>query len=156
MSLVKSFRYWLPPFIWMAVIFWFSTDTFSGQETRSVLEKILDFIGLSLTDETIAALHFLIRKLAHFSAYAVLGTLLWRAFRGQAEETWRWGWGISAFLTAAAYALLDEYHQSLTRTRTPSVVDSLIDMFGSVAALASVWVSSRIQRVRGGASGQGR
>ena len=156
MSLAKSLRYWFPPFIWMAVIFWFSTDTFSGQETGSVLENILYFIGLSLTAETIATLHFLIRKLAHFSSYAVLGTLLWRAFRGEAEETWRWGWGIGAFLTAAAYALLDEYHQSLTRTRTPSIVDSLIDMFGSLAALAGVWVSSRIRRVRGGESGLGK
>jgi VanZ family protein len=154
MSLVKILRYWLPPLIWMTVLFWFSTDTFSGQETGSVLESILDFIGLSLTKETIATLHFLIRKLAHFSGYTVLGALLWRAFRGEADELWRWRWGISAFLTAAAYALFDEYHQSLTRTRTPSLVDSLIDMFGSFVALAAILVNLRIRRVRGGASGR--
>jgi VanZ family protein len=156
MATVTFLRYWLPPLIWMTVIFWFSTDTFSGQETGSALEILLDFSGLSLTDEAIATLHFLIRKLAHFSAYAVLGTLLWRAFRGEARESWRWRWGIGAFLAAAAYALFDEYHQSLTRTRTPSIVDSLIDMFGSLAALAGVWASSRFQRVRGGASGPER
>jgi VanZ family protein len=156
MSPGKFLRYWLAPLIWMTVLYWFSTDTFSGQQTGSMLETLLKFTGLSLTDETIARLHFLVRKLAHFSGYAVLGALLWRAFRREAWEWWRWRWGISAFLVAATYALLDEYHQSLTQTRTPSFVDSLIDMFGSFAALAAIWVSSRIRRVRGGASGRER
>ncbi len=156
MTPAKFLRYWLPPLIWMAVIFWFSTDTFSGQETGSVLETILSSIGLNLSAGTIASIHFLIRKLAHFSAYAVLGALLWRAFRGDARARWDRRWAGGAFLVAAVYALLDEYHQSLTQTRTPSIIDSLIDMFGCVAALTALWFNSRIRRVRGGGSGPER
>jgi len=156
MSLVKFLRYWLPPFVWMAIIFWFSTDTFSGQETGSVLEGILTYIGLNLAPDEIAGLHFLIRKLAHLTAYFILGALLWRAFRGAARVGWDWRWAAGAFLVAAVYALFDEYHQSLTRTRTPSIIDSLIDMSGSVVALTALWFNSRIRRVQGGASGRER
>lgn len=149
--------YWLPPIAWMALIFWLSTDRFSGSNTGSFLEEILRGMGLSLSASNLELLHFGIRKLAHLSGYAILGILLYRAFRSASETRWRTQWAFSAFATAAIYALLDEYHQSLTMYRTASIRDSLIDMLGSLLALAWIWLSSRSRgRARGGVSEPGK
>jgi VanZ family protein len=58
-------------------------------------------------------------------------------------------WAVSAFLIAAAYALLDEYHQSLTQERTASLADSLLDMVGSLGALVWIRISSLTRSARG-------
>jgi len=142
-------RYWLPPILWMGLIFWFSTDTFSGSHTGSVLEMVLRAIGVSVEPVVLARVHFLIRKTAHLAAYAILGLLLFRAFRSDNVQRWRLKWAVSAFLIAAAYALLDEYHQSLTQERTASLADSVLDMVGSLGALVWIRISSLTRSVRG-------
>ena len=121
----------------MALIFWFSTDDFSADNTGSVLDLLL---GRLFTPETLAVIHFLARKAAHFFAYAVLALLLLRAFRGRERERWRGRWAISALLVLALYAVLDEYHQSRTARRTASVADSLLDICGGASALAAAWL----------------
>lgn len=142
-------RYWLPPILWMGLIFWFSTDTFSGSHTGSVLEMVLRAIGVSVEPVVLARVHFLIRKTAHLAAYAILGLLLFRAFRSGNVQRWRLKWAVSAFLIAAVYALLDEYHQSLTQERTASLADSVLDMVGSLGALVWIRISSLTRSVRG-------
>lgn len=145
--------YWLPPLLWMGLIFCLSTDRFSGSNTGSFLEGILRGMGLSLSPVTLEFLHLGIRKLAHLSGYAILALLLYRAFRAGCETRWRWRWALSAFVVAAGYALLDEYHQSWTQYRTASVWDSLIDMLGSVLSLFGLRLSSHSRdRARGGVS----
>jgi VanZ family protein len=141
--------YWLPPILWMGVIFWFSTDTFSGGHTESSLELLLRAIGLSVEPAVLEHVNFLIRKTAHLAAYAILGLLLFRAFRSRNVQRWRLKWAVSAFLIAAAYALLDEYHQSLTQERTASLADSVLDMVGSLGALVWIRISSLTRSVRG-------
>lgn len=136
--------------MWMAVIFWFSTDRFSSAHTGSILESLLRTLGLALSPEVVNLIHFVIRKLAHLTAYAVLALLLYRALRQGASLRWQLRWAIGAFLIAAGYALLDEYHQSLTFERTPSLGDSLLDMFGSLGALAWRKFSSSSRQVRDG------
>ena len=141
----------------MAFIFWVSTDRFSGSNTGSVLEAILQGLGLSLSHDSLEPIHFAIRKLAHLGGYAVLALLLYRAFRGGAKTAWMSRWAVSAFAVAAAYALFDEYHQSWTAQRTASIWDSLIDMAGSLIALGYVRISSYSrQSVRDGEIGPGK
>lgn len=138
--------YWLPPLLWMALIFWLSSDLFSGSNTGSFLEDILRRLGLSLSPATLDLLHIAIRKLAHLTGYAILALLLYRAFRAGSEIGWRVQWAVSAFMVAAVYALIDEYHQSWTRYRTASIRDSLVDMLGSLIALAWLGLSSYSRR----------
>ena len=38
-------RYWLPPLLWMAVMFLFSTDTFAAEHTGEVLWEVLQELG---------------------------------------------------------------------------------------------------------------
>jgi VanZ family protein len=135
-------KYWAPPIIWMSVIFWFSTDIFSGDNTGSLLWKVVSFIYPGATRELFDSIHFYVRKAGHFTEYAVLALLLFRAFRSGAGARWRRGWALSSLLVAFLYASLDEYHQTFTRHRTGSIYDSLIDTSGAATALVLLWLLS--------------
>lgn len=142
-ALAGILKYWAPPIVWMAAIFYFSTDTFSGDNTGSLLEKIFSFIYPGIMQELLDSIHFYIRKAGHFTGYAILALLLFRACRSGARARWRWKWAIGSLLVVVFYALLDEYHQTFTRHRVGSIYDSLIDTSGAVAALVSLWLFRR-------------
>lgn len=133
-------KYWAPPIIWMSAIFFFSTDIFSGDNTGSLLWKVVVFIYPGVTQELFDSIHFYIRKAGHFTEYAILALLLFRAFRSGACARWRWKWAISSLLVAFLHASLDEYHQTLTRHRTGSIYDSLIDTSGAMTAMVLLWL----------------
>ena len=133
-------KYWAPPIIWMSVIFWFSTDVFSGDNTGSLLWKVVSFIYPGVTRELFDSIHFYVRKAGHLTEYAILALLLFRAFRSGSRERWRLRWALSSLLVAFLYASLDEYHQTFTRRRTGSFYDSLIDTSGAAAALILLWL----------------
>jgi VanZ family protein len=138
--LAGALNYWAPPIIWMSAIFFFSTDRFSGDNTGSLLWKVFSFIYSGVTRELFDSIHFYIRKAGHFTGYAVLASLLFRAFRSGAGARWRWRWALSSLLAAFLYASLDEYHQTFTRHRTGSIYDSLIDTSGAMTALLLLWL----------------
>ena len=135
-------KYWAPPIIWMAMIFWFSTDMFSGANTGSLLWKVVSFIYPGATQELFDSIHFSVRKAGHLTEYAVLALLLFRAFRSGSQERWRLRWALSSLLVAFLYASLDEFHQTFTRRRTGSFYDSLIDTSGAATALILLWLLS--------------
>jgi len=84
------------------------------------------------TPETLATIHFIIRKLAHLTEYAILGFLAARAFRTSPR------WFLISAVLIVVYALLDEYHQTFVPSRTASIFDSFSDMAGGMAALTVV------------------
>ena len=136
-------KYWAPPIIWMSTIFLFSTDVFSGDNTGSLLWTVVSFIYPGATRELFDSIHFYVRKAGHFTEYAILALLLFRAFRSGARERWRLRWALTSLLIAFLYASLDEYHQTFTRRRTGSVYDSLIDTSGAATALVLLWLYGR-------------
>jgi VanZ family protein len=83
----------------------------------------------------VAAIHFLTRKVAHFSEYAVLGILSARAFASSANDFIQRHWFQVALLLIVCFALLDEFHQSFVPSRTASIYDSAIDVAGGLTAL---------------------
>lgn len=139
----SSLYYWLPPLLWMAAIFYFSTDTFSGDQTGSLFWRIISFVYPGVTQEQFEAIHFYLRKAAHFTEYALLGLLLFRAFRAGAITSWRWNWALGSLLVVVLYALTDEYHQTFTRHRVGSIYDSLTDIAGGAFALLALWLVRR-------------
>ncbi|HKQ79406.1 MAG TPA: VanZ family protein [Blastocatellia bacterium] len=142
-ALADILKYWAPPIIWMALIFYFSTDAFSGENTGSLLEGVFSFIYPGITQELLDFIHFYIRKAGHFTVYAILALLLFRACRSGARARWHWKWAIGSLLVVVFYALLDEYHQTFTRHRVGSIYDSMIDASGAAAALLSLWLLRR-------------
>jgi len=128
--------HYLPLIAWLAFISFASSDEFNAGNTSRIIGPLILWLFPNTSPETLAVVHFVMRKIAHFTEYAILGFLAARAFR---TSTQRW------FLICAAlvvvYALLDEYHQSFVPSRPASIFDSFIDMAGGLAVL--IFIRSR-------------
>jgi VanZ family protein len=137
----RSIFRWLAVLLWMVLIFVLSHQPgeVSGELSSGLLSRLL--VWLSDVSETAEvyfdALHTLLRKSAHFIAYAVLGVLLQRATRA---PWWK------ALLIGTAFAISDEWHQSFIPGRGPSVQDVLIDSAGTYLGVLMVIV---VEKVRG-------
>lgn len=106
--------YWLPVLMWAGVIFYLSSVPALGTGLPWLWDLLL-------------------RKLGHITEYAILMYLLGRALRAQGLALRHVL--ILSTLLALAYAVGDEYHQSLVAGRVGSVKDVAIDGIGMLAAL---------------------
>ena len=112
----------------MAFIFMGSTDLMSAEHTSRYLTPLLLWLKPDISLDTIAQIHFLVRKIAHLTEYAILAILLMRALCERATSLWR---GAAVVLIVAVlFALADEYHQSFVASRTSSLGDAAIDSAG--------------------------
>lgn len=145
---IRLIWYWFPVAMMFGVMYYFSTDVFSADNTRSVLEKIFFWFSPNASKHALQTFHYLVRKAAHFTEYAILGGLLFRAFRAGDPLRWRFKWALYSFLFAASWALLDELHQSFTQKRGGSIWDSLLDSSGALFMLIAIWIVARKPRVR--------
>lgn len=127
--------YWMPVAMMLALMYYFSTDVFSADNTRSVIEKAFLLFSPHGSRHAMAAFNYIVRKSAHFVEYAILGALLFRAFRSGDPVRWRFRWAAYSFIAAMGWALLDELHQAFTRTRGASILDSLLDTSGALVML---------------------
>lgn len=151
-------RKWVRILLWIAVtavcvmIFLFSAQ--SGEESADTSGKVVDFLialfvkGYHLLDtirqqEIFETASLIVRKLAHFSEFALLGfllRLLMRSYRVKAGAGWAW-------LATTFYAMTDEMHQMFSEARGPSIVDVGIDSLGAAAgvavACAILWLVGR-------------
>jgi VanZ family protein len=126
---------YLPLVIWLALIFFASSDEFSASNTSRIIGPLVLWLFPNTSPQTLETIHFLTRKVAHFSEYFVLGFLAARAFHGTANRTLnRHAFSIAALLIVV-YALTDEYHQTWVPSRTSSIFDSMIDIAGGLTAL---------------------
>jgi VanZ family protein len=103
---------WAPPVVLMAVI-WF----FSSQPDLSSGLGVLDLIG---------------RKLIHAAEYGLLCFLWFRALESRMATRPALA---TAFLIAAGYGAIDEYHQTFVAGRTGSPIDVAIDATGAAIAV---------------------
>jgi VanZ family protein len=124
-----------PLLLWMTFIWFASTGEFSAANTSRIIGPLLVWLFPDMSQEAIAHVHFLVRKAAHFTEYAILALLAARASVASSQHALRRGWFLISLFLVVSYALLDEYHQSFVATRTSSVYDSLIDISGGLTAL---------------------
>jgi VanZ family protein len=143
MKLRKPVKNWIPVVVWIAVMFVGSTDILSAQHTSRFLVPFLRWLDPTISYRTIQTIHFALRKAAHFAEYAILATLLWRAFRGTFARMPRLAVSTVTFLVAAFFAASDEYHQAFMPSRTSSVRDVMIDCSGALAAVLVCAIISR-------------
>ncbi len=114
---VRLLTLWGPPVALMALIFAFSA-------MPSDTDKHVWWI-------------FLLRKIAHFSEYALLCALWFRALRRALPLDRALAAGVGI---CVAYAVTDELHQTLVDGRIGTWHDVLIDTAG---ALAAAWLIRR-------------
>lgn len=126
---------YVPLIVWLAFISIASSDSFSAGNTSRIIAPLILWLFPNTSPETLAVVHFITRKLAHFTEYAILGFLAARAFRSSPRPAIHSRWFLISLTLIVTYALIDEYHQSFVPSRTASIYDSLIDMAGGLTAL---------------------
>jgi len=107
----KSFLNWLLVFLWLGVIYFFSSQS----NLKSALEPFWDFI---------------FRKIAHMAEYFVLAYLTFRAYRSLNVSVWE-SLGF-ALIIAVLAAVADEFHQLGVKGRVGSPIDVAIDSVGTL------------------------
>jgi len=132
---------YLPLVVWLVFISFASSDSFNAANTSRIIGPLVLWLFPNTSPETLATIHFITRKVAHFTEYAILGFLAARAFRIHQR------WFLISLLLIVAYALIDEYHQSFVPSRTASIFDSFIDMAGGLSAL--IFVSRKRAKTQG-------
>jgi VanZ family protein len=147
---MRWLKSWWPALLWAVVISAFSTGAFTAEHTSRIIIPILHWLLPGAYPETLAMLHGLIRKSAHFVEYFILSLLVLRGIRAGRKEN-HLGWAFVAVGIVAGYAALDEFHQSFVPGRTAAVADVLLDTGGGVAAqlvaaLVMFWKDVRTDR----------
>jgi VanZ family protein len=134
--------YWAPPLLWIALIFYMSSDVFSSAHTGVWLLRAMRFLHVPL--KYFSVLHIGLRKGGHFAGYCVLSLLFFRAWRaslpirhrvrGLMRPLWTLRWASLAVAASAVAAALDEFHQSFVPSRTASIYDVGLDTMGAIFA----------------------
>ena len=123
------------------IIFGFSSQ--DGEQSGNLSLKVTNFIvemfskvknmDVTLKMHYIERLHPIIRKLAHFSIYCLVGFSVmgfWCTF--DIRNKYKLLWSI---LIGVAYAVSDEFHQSFIPGRGPSIRDVCIDSAGVLTGI---------------------
>jgi VanZ family protein len=133
--LSQRVRRYGPLLFWLAFISLASTGEFSAANTSALVRPLLLWLFPNLSEAHLATAHFLTRKAAHFTEYAVLAFLARRAFVTSTHVFIQRLWFHLGLLLVVIYALLDEFHQSFVPSRTASLYDSAIDIGGGLMVL---------------------
>lgn len=142
-----------PLVVWITIILILSSNFGSTSHTSVLIRPILVFLFPTAPDETIAIYHGYVRKAAHFTEYAILGLVAYRAFALITFESVRGRTHLIALAVVIATALVDEFNQSFNTVRTGSIYDILLDIFGGVTMIAIIWVFGRFNRSNATQSG---
>lgn len=135
-----------------AIIFKFSSQIAEESDgvSNGVLRKIIDIFpytkGLSeeIKIKMVEYGNPIIRKLAHFSIYALVGVWIMSfisTFDMRLYKKW-----IISMLVGVMYAASDEFHQSFVPGRGPSIVDVGIDSLGVLTGILVVLIIISIYR----------
>lgn len=115
--------------IWMIIIFIMSS--FNAEDSANQSNFIVNIISNILNIENVRLLSLIIRKLAHFTEYLILGTLVINMFtKNNAKKTY-----LLSILLCIIYAISDEIHQIFVPGRACQLKDILIDSVGSITGI---------------------
>ncbi|GEL07377.1 VanZ family protein [Salisediminibacterium halotolerans] len=142
---------WVPVFLWMGVIFFFSAQPgeTSGALSGGVVAFVFDVVQSAVFFAELDAdgFHLFIRKAAHFVIYAILAVLILRAlYFADAPAVFAQRKGLWAWVLATVYAAIDETHQLFVPGRSGEVSDVLLDSAGALFGLMLCWVWIRLRR----------
>ena len=132
----RFLRYWLPVLMWLGVMFVGSTGLLSAEQTSRFFVPFLRWLKPDIATETLAQIHFYVRKLGHISEYAILAMLLWRAVRSATNLRMKKSIVfVAVWLACGIFAASDEFHQTFIASRTATSSDVAIDLCGAFIGL---------------------
>ena len=130
-------RAWLAVAACAGVILIFSGDEFSAGSTSRIFGPLLRWLFPDLSGPSLLALHLWVRKTAHLVEYALLGLLAFRALRVSLAISLP-RTALLGLLLVLVIAATDELRQSLTASRTGSLVDVGIDLAGGALGVCLI------------------
>ena len=137
--------------LWMAFIFSMSaknstqSSSISGGFTYKILSMFFaQFRSIDKTtqDSIVEGLQFVVRKGAHFTAYAILGGLCFADLRVLDKFKLKINF-IIALVISALYAASDELHQYFVPGRSCEIRDVMIDSLGALTGIIVVIIFSK-------------
>lgn len=164
MQKVWRYKWWLLALLILLVLFGSSSMTYQEQTSVPFLERVLanepfknvvarvqinyapgEIIGMP-QDTYFQVIEFIMRKIAHFGSYFLLGWFLTAGTRTNIKPLWFRLWMVP--MMAGGFAALDELHQAFTGGRSPMVQDVILDMSGALTAtiLVLLWEMWRSHR----------
>lgn len=115
--------------LWMFLIFLMSS--FDATESANQSNFIVNIITNIFKIENIEVLSFIIRKLAHFTEYLILGFLTINMLnKNDISKKY-----LISILICLIYATSDEIHQIFVPGRACQIRDVLIDSIGSITGV---------------------
>jgi len=129
------FLRYAPIILWIGVIMVLSTSQASMSKTSRFVTPLLVFLFPNAPEATLVIYHGYVRKLAHFTEYAILAFWACRAFSNSSQNLLlRFRFAFS-FILVFVVASIDETNQSFLSSRTGSIDDVLLDAAGGAAMI---------------------
>jgi VanZ family protein len=113
------------------------------QHSSRLIGPFVRWLFPHLSEQTVDAIVFGVRKCAHLTEYSVLALLFWRCIRKPVKNDprpWSWPLAAAAVLFVTLYATTDEIHQTFVPNRQGSAWDVLIDTVGGMAGILALWL----------------
>lgn len=108
--------------------------------SRTIVRTILQFLGIPDSYKNLKAWNFVVRKIAHFTIYFLLGCGLSLMICGSGKPRKEI---VICTVIGCVFAAIDEFHQSFTG-RTDSVWDVMLDTCGVATGCALVvWAMTK-------------
>ena len=117
--------------IWMSVIFIMSSfdGSVSSSQSNFIVDKLVNIFNIENTD----IVSLIVRKLAHYMEYLILGVLMINMFSEfDIKINTKY---IIAIIICIIYASSDEIHQIFIAGRCFAIRDILIDSMGSISGI---------------------
>ena len=126
---MKNKRSTILMLLWMILIF--TMSSFDATESTNQSNFIVNIITNIFKIENIELLSFIIRKLAHFTEYLILGLLVANMFtKNNINNLY-----LISIILCIIYATSDEIHQLFVPGRACQLRDILIDSIGSITGV---------------------
>ena len=113
--------------IWMTIIFIMSS--FNSNDSQHQSSLIVDAVSDLFNINNIYLLSYLIRKLAHFTEFLILGLLVSNVIMIYDKKIYL------AIIICVLYAISDEVHQLFITGRSAEIIDVIIDSMGSLLGI---------------------
>ena len=134
----------LPAILWLAVIFFLSSQT--GEQTAAISLAIARWLARLFPGVSLTSLHLALRKAAHIGVYFVEGALLFPALRRTLRGA---GKGFAATLVLCALiAAADEAHKALIPGRHCSWDEAGLNVLGAFLGAGAVLIAGALRARR--------
>ena len=113
--------------IWMTIIFIMSS--FNSTESSSQSNFIVDIVANIFHITNTSTLSIIIRKLAHYTEYLILGILVMNLNNNKSKSIYL------SIIICLLYAISDDFHQFFVPGRSCQILDIAIDFLGSLTGI---------------------